>query len=905
MEHTPLPTVHQNFLGTIGSTPLLRRLARALEQTGFRVGLLSTQASDWWSWTDAILFDISTTAHTPLPEWWATAEKHHVPVFACAEQITEPEIGRWLAAGVADVFSGERPLPLVQHRIQRAVQDRRQIAEGRLQSAFLSSLAASVPVRLAIVESVGSELVFRFISHTLAEDFGYLPEQLVGAALSKLRLNEGQLSDIVVWQRWCHEALRLGRKVSFVHQSVWSSRWFLMTFEPLRQPGLGAEAVSMCVEDITAQQAAKLRSVESEERFYRVFQLIPVATSIQTIPDGRYLDVNAAFTKLFGYSRAELIGRTALELGLWANLEERERYYRELEAHGQVRDFRGSYRTRDGRIGEALLSAVTLVIGDLPCQLALIQDVTEARRLDEQLRQREEWFHAILNATRDGIIVEDNHRIVYANQAVARLYGVESPEALVGQEFALMCAPHEEGRLREYAQRRMRGEPAPATYEFMAQRADGTTVTIENSVSEFFSGGKKYLIAVMRDVEERKRLQASLQHIQKMEAVGRLAGGIAHDFNNLLNGILGFARLAQRKINQMAEPTLGEYLRSIEESAERAAHLVSKLLAFGRQKEASRQIVDLNNVVEESLFFVRSLLPPNIELITELSPNLPAFEGDPDQIQQIILNLCRNACDAMPHGGTITLGTRAEVFPVQRDGRTFSGQLAGHCVCLTVADTGIGMDEATCQRIFDPFFTTKDLGDGVGLGLSVVHGIVTAHGGTVGVKSTPGKGSYFEVRFPALRSSKTGEHPVGETTPQPPSYPKALSASAAAKYVLVIEDNNLIAQLFQEILHDVGYEVVVAADGQQGVTSFAEQPDRFELVILDALLPKLDGLACLQTIRQYRPDVPVLVVSGYSEEVAAGELSAQATVFLQKPFTPEVLLSAVARAVGVAPVRAS
>jgi two-component system cell cycle sensor histidine kinase/response regulator CckA len=891
-----LSASRQRFIAAIGSTPFLGRLASALRQSGFLVGPLPVQTPHWWLQTDAIVLDAPAAATRPLPDWWQTAREQQVPLLVCTGRLGEPELAGWLTAGVTDCFDEQMPLPLVLHRIQQAVEARRQATEGRLQAAFLASLSVSAPLRLAVMESVGAGFVFRFINRTFAADFGRSPEQLVGVPLEKLGLTETQLADVAVWQRWCREALRLGRAVSFVHQSLRSARWFSATFEPLRQPGLVTEAVSIYVEDITDQQAAKLRSVESEERFYRVFQVIPIATAIQTIPDGRYLDVNAAFTRLFGYSRAELIGRTALELGLWVKPEERERYYHELEAHGRVLDFRGSYRTRDGRIGEAVLSAVTLVIGDLPCQLALLQDVTEAQHLNERLRQREEWFHAILNATLDGIIVEDDQRIVYANQAVARLYGVETPEALVGQDFAVMCAPHEEGRLRDYTQRRMRGEVAPATYEFTAQRADGTTVTLENSVSEFFSGGKKYLIAVMRDVEERKRLQATLQQIHKMEAVGRLAGGIAHDFNNLLNSILGFSRLAHRKSSQMNDPTLDEYFRAIEDSAERAAQLVSKLLAFGRQKEASRQTVNLNAVVEDSLFFVRSLLPPNVELVTSLLPDLPPFEGDPDQIQQVIINLCRNACDAMPDGGTLTLGTRADVFPVQRDGRTLSGQLAGHCVCLTVADTGVGMDETTRQHIFDPFFTTKDLGDGAGLGLSVVHGIVTAHGGTVGVRSVPGKGSCFEVRFPALRSGRTGEQPVAENLRRTPGGLPLLPE--AARLVLVVEDDNLIAQLFTEILHEVGYDVVVATDGQQGVARFAEQPDAFELVILDALLPKLDGLGCLQSIRQYKPQIPVLVVSGYSEEVTSGELSAQATVFLQKPFTPEVLLSAVARAVG-------
>lgn len=874
---------------------MIERIASGLRDAGLTVEALASPPPADWSAAGAVLADAQAADCRPSAEWWRAAATHHVPVFVCADRLLEPYAAGWLRAGAWDCLDGETSVALAVQRIQHAVRWRRQASDNALQAAFVRGLGTAAPARMAVMESVGGRFIFRIINQALAADFGRSPEQLIGVPLDELGLTEAQAADLSVWQRWCREALRLGRGVSFVHQSLRSSQWFAATFEPLRRHGLAADAVALYIEDISDQQAAKLRSVESEERFYRVFQVIPIATSIQTIPDGRYLDVNAAFSRMFGYTRAEVIGRTALELGLWAKPEQREQYYRELEAQGKVTDFQISYRTRDGRVGEAVLSAVTLVVGDLPCQLALIQDVTEARQLTERLRQREEWFHAILNAALDGIIVEDDRRIVYANQAVARMYGVETPEALIGQEFYVMCAPHEEGRLRDYTQRRMRGEPAPPTYEFTARRADGATMEIENSVSEFMSGGKKYLIAIMRDVGERKRLQATLQLAQKMDAVGRLAGGVAHDFNNLLNGILGFSRLARRKAAPGGDKALEEYFDAIESSAERAAQLVSKLLAFGRQKEASRQMIDLTAVVEDGLFLVRGLLPPNIEVVANLASDLPPFEGDRDQIQQIVVNLCLNARDAMPQGGTITVGTRVEVFPIRSDGRTLSGRLGGRCVCLTVADTGVGMDEETRRHVFDPFFTTKTMGDGAGLGLSVVHGIVTAHGGSIGVESAPGKGTCFEVRFPALRAGAGGD-PAEPGRPATENGLPVTPSAASAGLALVVEDDVMIAQLFTEILQEAGYDVVTAADGRQGVTRFAERPDAFKFVILDVTIPKLDGMACLKAVRERRPGVPVIVASGYGEEVMTSELSAQATVFLQKPFTPEVLLAAVARA---------
>ncbi len=815
----------------------------------------------------------------PDAELLALADRQ-VPFFFVAENPSDADVAAWLALGAADCLSLPPRPALLAHRLDRAIAERARTRDAAFRDAVLNGLYNCSAARIGVVEFSGAEIRLRSANQLLADEFDLPLQQLVGAPFSALDLSEEASRELNIWVGWCRESLRLRRSVSFVHQSLRSHRWFSATFEPLApQPGGKPDSVCFFVEDISDKQAAKVLSAESEARFYKVFQVIPVPTAIISLASGRHVDVNAAYMDLLGYSREEIIGRTTSEIRLWAKPEQRDAYYRRILDDGMVTDFEASYRTASGEVGECLLSSVMMRVGDQECQLALLQDITRNKRITEQVLQREAWFNAILNATLDGIVVEDNERIVFANRSLARMCGYDSPDQLINQDFSFICEPNEVARLREFSRRRLRGEHAPLTYEFAAKHRDGSLFKIENSVSEFAIGGKKFFIAVMRDVQERKRLEESLRQAQKMEAVGRLAGGIAHDFNNLLNGILGFTRLAIQKVGD--EQPVRHYLDAIFTSAERGAALVSKMLAFGKPKAPSRQLVSLRQILSESVFLVRGMIPATIEIVEDFPEELMLLEADPDQIQQIIVNLCINARDAMVREGHITISARNDHFPENLPEDILAGCGTGHCVMLSISDDGEGMPPDVVRRIFEPFFTTKDIGKGTGLGLSIVHGIVSSHNGTISVESAVGKGTRFDIRLPAI--------PDVCALPQP----HALTTTYEGREtVLIIEDDPLITGLFSEVLTQYGYRVLTAPDGEAGLSVLMKNKRAVSVVVLDVMMPRMNGLVCFFKIRELAPNLPVIVSSGYGEESLSAELAARADAFLQKPFLPEALLQA-------------
>jgi PAS domain S-box-containing protein len=862
------------------SGPVLNETLAVLENSRFEVVRVSTPNGPETVRADVMVIALSGQEKGPEASKLLALAELGLPTVIVAENRTDEELAGWFSVGVADCFLLPLRPALFLHRLNRVVAGRARSREAAFRESLLNGLYNCSPARIGVVEFSGSEIVVRSANQLLADEFDLRLDQLVGSSLNGLELSEDATRELNIWVGWCRESIRLGRSVSFVHQSLRSHRWFSATFEPLNFQADGkSTAVCFFVEDISDKQAAKVLSAESEARFYKVFQIIPVPTAIISLASGRHVDVNAAYTQLLGYAREEIVGRTTNEIRLWARPEQRDAYYRRILEEGMVTDFEASYRTASGDIGECLVSSVMMRVGDQECQLALLQDITQNKRITEQVQQREAWFNAILNATLDGIVAEDNERIVFANRSLARMCGYESATELINRDFSVICEPNEVARLREFSRRRLRGEHAPLTYEFTAKHRDGTLFQLENSVSEFVIDDKKYFIAVMRDVQERKRLEESLRQAQKMEAVGRLAGGIAHDFNNLLNGILGFTRLAIQKVGD--QQPVRHYLDAIFTSAERGAALVSKMLAFGKPKAPSRQLVSLKQILSESVFLVRGMIPPTIEIVEDFPDELMLLEADPDQIQQIVVNLCINARDAMVREGHITISARNDHFPENLPEDILSGCGTGHCVTLTIADDGEGMPPDVVRRIFEPFFTTKDIGKGTGLGLSIVHGIVSSHNGTISVESAPGKGTRFDIRLPAI--------PDVCALPQPHTLTTTFEGRET---VLIIEDDPLITGLFSEVLMQYGYRVLTAADGEAGLNVLMKNRKAVSVVILDVMMPRMNGLVCFFKIREIAPKLPVIVSSGYGEESLSAELAARADAFLQKPFLPEALLQA-------------
>jgi PAS domain S-box-containing protein len=489
------------------------------------------------------------------------------------------------------------------------------------------------------------------------------------------------------------------------------------------------------------------------------------------------------------------------------------------------------------------------------------------RRADEALRRSETDLRAVMAHVPDGLLtVSAGGILVSLNPAAEAIFGVTAVEA-VGRPADELLPPGFQGYV---------GQGSRASE---ARRRDGTMVHLELAVAEV-PGGDQRLVVSVRDVTERNRLEAEVQRTQKMDTVGMLAGGVAHDFNNVLTGIQSAAALARLDlaVDHAAQSDLAE----IERQCQRAGALVRQLLAFARRQPLTQRTLSLNQVVLDVESLLRRVIGEPVKLVTELAEELWTVSGDPAQLEQVLMNLCVNARDAMPEGGTLTLRTRnveAEADFANRHA-TVPGK---RWVELSVRDTGLGMAPRTLERIFEPFFTTKAPGRGTGLGLAVVHGIVRQHHGVVEVGSTPGHGSIFSVRLPAVEGAPA----------EAERRPRAVAPRQGGT-VLVVEDDASVRQGLSRLLERSGFRALTADDAESALALLAGVA--VDLVILDAVLPGLSGLAAFRTIRERHPGARILVVSGYGEGQMDPELRKEpGTTFLQKPFTHLELLDVVQR----------
>ncbi len=547
-------------------------------------------------------------------------------------------------------------------------------------------------------------------------------------------------------------------------------------------------------------------------------------------------------------------------------------------------------------------------------------DFTEQQQAAIALRQQHNLLASLFDATPDLICYKDRqHRIVLANAAVARFVG-QPLDALLGRTCAeIGYMPDDYVAHRHAIEEEVLASGRPHQSRERLVRADQTEVILDLLVSPVgmaADGRPEGLLIVGRDVTEEVRLAEGLRQSQKLEALGQLAGGIAHDFNNLLTVILGNLELAGQ------QPQLPEAVRyslaAAKQAARQAAHLSRQMLGFARRQPLQLVAIDLNALVREEIELLRHSFDPRITIRCELDPALPPLQGDPVQIQQVLMNLCLNARDAMPEGGTLTVATArlpasiaATAWPGGDAAIPPEARTAPAIIRLTVADTGVGMTPEVRARIFDPFFTTKGIGKGTGLGLAVVYGIVRSHGGGIDCQSAPGRGTRFDIYLP-VRQATAHQPAAPASTPPAPSVPasSAAASSAAASNVptpaaptpaapappgdatiLVVDDEPSVREVARLALQQAGYRVVVATDGLETLERFQQMCSQIRLIVLDASMPRLSGRETYQRIRQIDRSVPILFASGHSGE----ELPTQQphTAFLHKPFTPSSLVAAV------------
>ncbi len=550
-----------------------------------------------------------------------------------------------------------------------------------------------------------------------------------------------------------------------------------------------------------------------------------------------------------------------------------------------------------GRLGESLGAAATLLADrqrrleqaavDLEARVrertAELERANEAlagesaghARAEEELADAKRRLEAVIDASPLAIAAADmDGNLIGWNRAAEEMFGWESEE-VIGKP--LPTVPDEERADFEALRARAMAGEALSAQDVRRKKRDGTPVDVRFWTAPLRGpeGEVRGTIAVMADVTNQRRLEQQFAQSQKMEAIGRLAGGVAHDFNNVITVISGYGQMLLEGVRK--DPVLHEAAQEVLNSADRAAALAGQLLSFSRRSVIQPRVLDINALVSNMERLLGRVIGEDIELKTFLHPGVGPIRADPGQIEQVIMNLAVNARDAMPSGGKLLIETANVQLDTAYAG-THAGVRPGPYVMVAVTDTGVGMDAETKAHLFEPFFTTKERGKGTGLGLSTVYGIVKQHGGDIWVYSEPGKGSTFKIYLPRVIAPVVTEEG-----------PREEPVRRGTETILLVEDEAGVRKLVRDVLEQRGYHVLEAGSGDEAL-AVAAKHDRIDMLLTDVVMPRMGGRELAHELTRLRPGLPVLFLSGYTDEVIADQkILGTGADFLQKPFAPDVL----------------
>ncbi|NOT07221.1 MAG: PAS domain S-box protein [Gemmatimonadales bacterium] len=726
----------------------------------------------------------------------------------------------------------------------------------------------------------------------ICEMLGYTEKELLGLPMPLLYPPGGTVRQPLGWDE-------LGDKSAVLRERL-LRRKDGSTFAAELSVGLTPDGYAQAiVRDITERRQAE-EALRAERDLLDGILATSVAGILVVDPDGRVLFLNSRVESVFGLSRSELMGRSDLPPGWrWINLDgsplaESLRPTRRVVESGEpIQEVRLAVERPDGQRRILSISAAPLrdesrrVTGVVHS----LSDITEQYRAQQALGEREEQLQRITSAV-PGVVYQyivgsdGKERFAFVSERARELLGVSAEEILVDPERAWVSMDPADRRSMEAAFERAAVTLEPWSFDFRVHaigdrprwvRDMATAVRVRDPDCVMWNG-------VMVDITDQRRLQEELLQSQKMDSLGRLAGGVAHDFNNLLTVIRGYADVLSGELSD-GDPRLGE-VREIRKAADRASSLTRQLLAVSRRQLLVPREVDINALVQEMERMLRRVIGEDIIIVTRPGDDLGWVRADPGQLEQVLLNLAVNARDAMPKGGTLTIETHRAIVHAAGDDPATRGVPPGDFVVLQVTDTGLGMEPETQAQIFEPFFTTKPVGEGTGLGLSTVYGIVQQSNGTITVESTPGAGTAFRVFLPRMEERRKIRRESVAAVPAPP--PRRRKAS-----ILLVEDDDGVRQLTRRVLEQYGFGVHEARNGTEALASLDEAGRRVDAVVSDVVMPGMSGRELVGRLRLRRPELPVLFLSGYTgEEVSEEVRSHPHQGFLQKPFSPDALAAA-------------
>jgi len=736
-------------------------------------------------------------------------------------------------------------------------------------SQMLQSVLDNIPQRVFWKDG---DSIFLGCNKAFALDFGYEdPGDVVGK--TDYEVTSAKTADL--YRADTMEVMQTGRaKLNYeepIIRADGSLGWVITSKVPMFDRNGHVSGVLGTYEDITERKRAQEALRESETRYIGVIENMR-DVFYRTDERGAVVMVSPSAAALLGYgSLDEVLGKQVD--GFWMYPEEREKMLRALREDGVVRDYEVTIKKKDGSPFFVATTSSFLKDdkGNILGVEGIFRDITERKRAEEE---RMRLVTAIEQAAEAIIITDTNWIIDYVNPAFTAMAGYDGAE-VIGRHLRLLKSDeHDRAFYRDI--RKTLSEGHVWSGRLTNVKKDGSLYETEATASPVRneSGAVINYVSIHRDITRQVKLERDLRQAQKMEAIGTLAGGIAHDFNNILTAIVGHAEIARFTLAQ-ADPVRRNLDQVLKASA-RAAELVKQILAFSHKTEQNPQPLPIVSVVKEALKLLRPSLPSTIEIRHEvsLSPEDGVIFADPTEIHQVLMNFCTNAAHAMRAKGGVLSVTLSDTVVDDIPDSPHPDLEAGPYVCLTVSDTGHGIDAAVMERIFDPYFTTKGVGEGTGLGLSVVRGIVRTYGGAVTVQSRPGNGTTFNVFLPRMEQKVPAHAETRE------------ALSTGTERILFVDDEETLAEMGREMLESLGYKAVTKTNSLEALETFRADPLGFDLVITDMTMPGLTGEELARELLAIRRGMPIILCTGYSElinETQAIEMGI--SEFVMKPYT--------------------
>ena len=796
--------------------------------------------------------------------------------FALEYPCHSPDEQRWFIGRVTR-FAGEGPVRVVVSH--ENITERKQAEEAlRKQEHFISATINTSPVIVYVYDMETKSNVF--VNAGIEKILNYSPQevQAMGTELFDSLIHPDDLIPVIEFQQQVtaasdEEVLEIEYRMRHADGSWRTLRSYERVF--LRNAdGSLKQKVGVAL-DITDRKEAEKELVKSEQRYRSVFENTGAAMIIVN-EDGTIAFANRRCAVTTGYSPEELQGTDWRGYVFADDLPMMENYFRLRFSDPEKTPNR--YETRlihaDGSTRHCVLTAD--IIPPTRQVVVSILDITDRIRAEETRRVLE----TAIDNTIECIMVSDReNRLTYVNRAFEKLTGYSVAEALGNTPGMLKSGQHDREFYQDLKSTIYSGHPWQGNLTLRKKNGEfyAAYVTITPICDP--AGIPEHFVSVHRDVTRERELEQRIQQNQRLEAIGTLAGGIAHDFNNLLSPIMGYTELCMDNLTTGSK--VKEDLEEVMRPARRATDLVRQILSFSRRSNREQKPFRVASVVKEALKLLRAIIPTSIDIHQEISGATETVVADPTEIHQVVMNLCTNAFHAMPDGGDLTVTLKA--VDLDRDASVlFPDSAPGRYLNLSVEDTGLGIDPEIRDKIFEPYFTTKEEGRGTGLGLAVTHSIVSACGGGITVHSEPGKGTRFNLYFPVAEDTATE---VVE---------KATITGSGHESILFIDDDAVIVSLGKRTLERCGYSVTTSMDPVQALELFKKAPADFDMVITDMTMPVMTGDLLTEALLKIRPDLPVIVCTGFSERMnkeKAQEMGIRR--LLDKPVEPGTLLATI------------